>query len=292
MRCTGKASACLICQGPVADCMEKFGFSYSCCPGCGFIFVNPRPDSAELAAWYAGHFSFRGHDTGESLAYWEKGWKQRHERFVLSRLGSRGKLLDIGCGYGLNISLFQEYGGRFECQGIEPDSVVAAECARLTGIKPFVGTFEQFETEEKFDLIFLNQVIEHVIDPRAWMHRIEELLSPEGIVVFGTPNSRGFYSFFLGRKRDPFFHAPLHLNHFASDNISNLIRQCGMETILVHRFSDLRPIGFWRHPKQPKWSAKLFWQMHRPIAKALDLSGLGLLMYVAARKSKAPAHRS
>jgi SAM-dependent methyltransferase len=276
---------CLICQGPVEDFMQKYGFLYSRCSSCGFIFVNPRPNPVELAAWYAGHSSFRGHDTGESLAYWETGWKQNHERYILSRLGARGKLLDIGCGYGLNISLFQEYSGRFECHGIEPDRVVAAECARRTGVKPFVGMFEDFEVEEKFDLVFLNQVIEHVIDPRDWMLRIQKLLTPEGVVVFGTPNSRGFYSRILGRKKDPFFHAPLHLNHFSPDNITDLIRQCGMETVLVHRFSDLRPKSFYRHPKQPKWLAKMFWQIHRPIAKAFDLAGMGLIMYVAARKA-------
>lgn len=290
MRCTDKVSACLVCRGPLADCMEKFGFRYSRCSECGFIFVNPRPDPAELAAWYAGHSSFRAHDSAATMGYWEKGWKHRPERFVLSRLGTHGKVLDIGCGYGENISLFQKYDGRFECQGIEPDSVVAAECAKRTGVMPFVGIFEQFDTKERFNLIFLNQVIEHVLDPRAWMLRIRELLAPGGVVVFGTPNAGGYYSLFLGRQRDPFYHAPLHLNHFTAATLSNLISQCGMETVLVHRFSDLRPISFYRHPSQPKWSAKLFWQLHRPIAAALDFCGLGILMYVAARKLSNPAH--
>ena len=180
MRCTEKVSACLVCQGPLTDCMEKYGFRYSICSKCGFIFVNPRPDSTELAEWYAGHDSFRGHDSGESLEYWEKGWMQTHERFILSRIETGGKLLDIGCGYGQNISLFQEYSGRFQCYGIEPDGVVAEECAKRTGVNPFVGIFEDYQTDEKFDLIFLNQVIEHVIDPRDWILRIGNLLTPRG----------------------------------------------------------------------------------------------------------------
>jgi SAM-dependent methyltransferase len=285
MHCTEKILNCLICQGLLEDCLEKFGFLYTRCRACGFIFVNPRPDPEELTAWYAGHSSFRAHDSGASFGYWEKGHKHRPERFVLSRLGTRGKVLDIGCGYGENIALFQSYKERFECFGIEPDAVVAEECAKRTGVKPYVGIFEQFETAQRFDLIVLNQVIEHVLDPRAWLLRINELLAPGGVVVFGTPIADGYYSRFLGRERDPFFHAPLHLNHFTAATLSSLIAQCGMTTVLVHRFSDLRPISFYRHLRQPRWTAKLFWQLHRPVAAALDLCGLGILMYVAAKKS-------
>ena len=291
MKCTAVLTDCPICAEPVSQCMEKLGFSYSRCSACEYIFVNPRPDPTELSNWYSSHSSFRGHASGESLRSWSEGISQPHERLVLSRIDARGKLLDIGCGYGLNISLFQQYAGRFKCYGIEPDAVAAAECTARTGVSPFVGTFEAFRTDDKLDLIFLNQVIEHVIDPGAWIARIECLLAPGGIVVIGTPNSRGFYSMFLGRQNDPFFHAPLHLNHFTPENLSMLIRRFGMEVIMVHKFSDLRPISFHRHPKQPKWSARLFWQMHRPVAATLDQCGLGLVMHIAAKK-KNPAHKT
>jgi SAM-dependent methyltransferase len=283
MRFTAKLSSCLICNGPISPFMEKAGFGYSRCIACDFIFVNPRPEARELATWYMNNSSPRGYASSEALTEWERSRSHWHEHLLFSKLAVKGKALDIGCGYGQNIELFLSYGARFQCYGIEPDRTVAQSCERRTGIRPFVGTFEEFSLSEKFDLIFLNQVIEHVIDPAQWIQKIRLMLASDGVVVFGTPNASGFYRRFLGARRDPFFHAPLHLNHFTVENLTLLLRNSQMTTVLSHRFSDLQPVSFRRTSRQPRWVTSGLWQAHRPIAASLDALGFGLLMYVAAK---------
>lgn len=281
MRCEQALSSCPICKSPVRPLMRKHDFHYSQCTHCNFIFVNPRPEANELAEWYRSHSSFRKHQGAKDLLEWSGTNPQKYERKILNELKPSGRVLDIGCGYGYNILLFQQYG--LECHGIEPDIVAAEDCFEITGVKPFVGTFEDYQADAKFDMIFLNQVIEHVLDPRAWIKKIRNLLTPVGVAVFGTPNATGFYTKILGRQRDPFYHAPLHLNHFTPDNLSDLLEQCGMKSVLVRKFSDLGPVSFKRSPSQPRWTAYALWQAHRPIAGVFDAMGWGLLMYVVAK---------
>ena len=54
----------------------------------------------------------------------------------------------------------------------------------------FHGTLDEFETDDKFDLVFMSHVIEHVLDPVATVAKIRTLLKPGGVLYLETPNVR------------------------------------------------------------------------------------------------------
>jgi SAM-dependent methyltransferase len=49
-------------------------------------------------------------------------------------------------------------------------------------------TLEGFETDERFDLIILDNVLEHLPDQRVALRRIDELLRPGGVLYLLVPN--------------------------------------------------------------------------------------------------------
>src|SRR5262249_60276142 len=77
--------------------------------------------------------------------------------------------------------------GRADGQGIEI-SRAACEQAWQRGLKVFHGTLDEFETDDRFDLVFMSHVIEHVLDPVATVAKIRSLLKPGGVLYLETPN--------------------------------------------------------------------------------------------------------
>jgi 2-polyprenyl-3-methyl-5-hydroxy-6-metoxy-1,4-benzoquinol methylase len=57
----------------------------------------------------------------------------------------------------------------------------------------FCSLFQDFQTEEKFDTIILNHVLEHIADPVPLLKQIMTWLAPGGKFIVGVPNARSFH---------------------------------------------------------------------------------------------------
>jgi len=53
--------------------------------------------------------------------------------------------------------------------------------------------FETFNTNEKFDTIILNHVLEHIEEPITLLKHIKNWLSPDGVLILGVPNAKSFH---------------------------------------------------------------------------------------------------
>ena len=80
---------------------------------------------------------------------------------------------------------------------VEGSSKLAADMrARLLGESPptiVESYFEEFETSERFDLIEMGFILEHVADPRLILRRMKSHLSPRGVLVIAVPNARSLH---------------------------------------------------------------------------------------------------
>lgn len=111
------------------------------------------------------------------------------------------RILDIGCGLGVYVRKFQEFSR--EAYGIDIDAKRLQQGAATTpGLMLGVGEHLPFESGS-FDVVVLNEVIEHVTDDEATMREAARILRPGGHVVIYAPNrlypfeTHGIY---LGKK--------------------------------------------------------------------------------------------
>jgi SAM-dependent methyltransferase len=106
--------------------------------------------------------------------------------------GARGKVLDLGCGAG---ELFQHLElDRASYLGVDfSDSMLETFSAKHPGVRVVKGDAATFFTEERFDFILVNNVIQYC---RPWMTRsclgnLRRMLAPEGRILLGNvPNRR------------------------------------------------------------------------------------------------------
>ncbi len=97
--------------------------------------------------------------------------------------GAGRKVLDIGCAAGHNLKVFHDLG--FEMHGIEPEFTFA-EAAEKFGVRVFRGYLEDYNLGERFDIITLFHVFEHINPPM--LAKVSALLKEDGFLVVEVPN--------------------------------------------------------------------------------------------------------
>lgn len=140
-----------------------------------------------------------------------------------------GKLLDVGCGEGIYLDLMQKLG--WNVTGVEVDPS-AVERARLRGLLVHHGTLEdQAFTEDEFDVITLNHVLEHVHHPLRLLQECFRVLKPGGIIRIFVPNPvslghRVFRSEWVAL--DP----PRHLHLWSPEGLTRIAIRAGFKVTI------------------------------------------------------------
>lgn len=98
--------------------------------------------------------------------------------------------LDVGCGAGLLCEPLARLGARVTGIDAAPENIAAARAhAALSGLaidyRP--GSVEAL-AGERFDLVTSLEVIEHVVDPAAFVAGLAGALADDGLLVLSTPN--------------------------------------------------------------------------------------------------------
>jgi SAM-dependent methyltransferase len=140
---------------------------------------------------------------------------------------ARGRLLDVGCGYGWYVRLLQNLG--WDAIGVEADRSAAAIGRTRYRARILEGTLEDQRLEaESFDAIATRHSIEHVPDPRQTLLECHRLLKPGGWLGVATPNGRSLASRLFGCHWRG-LSAPWHLHLLNPNALRRLLTETGFE---------------------------------------------------------------
>ena len=146
--------------------------------------------------------------------------------------------LDIGCSEGRFGEALQKARG-CRVTGVElfPDAAAQAQ-TRLH--KVFCSSAESFLSyyDGKFDVIFFNDVLEHLVDPGEHLKACHRLLkSPSGLIIASLPNIRFLFALqeivFRGdfQYQDAGIFDRTHLRFFTCKSMIRLFEESGYEVI-------------------------------------------------------------
>jgi len=205
------------------------------CANCGLIFINPRPTRELLETIYSrsGH-SLKEPISLETVFELEKEYPNStidSERVIktakklLKNNKNVGKfeVLDIGSGYGFYSQAALAEG--YKVMAINPSIWENNIFEKINGFRPIQSFFEDVKFEKKFDLVMLNQVLEHIDDPKLFLGKIHEILSDDGIIIIAVPNLNS-YLVKMGYDGGVFW-IPEHLNCFTKKSLNELFRNTG-----------------------------------------------------------------
>jgi len=133
-----------------------------------------------------------------------------------------GRLLNVGCGSGKSIASIRDRG--WEVSGCDFNEKAVAR-SRLLDVG--IGGIEAQRYEpERFDVVTLSRVIEHVPDPRQTLREYWRILKNSGELVITTPNTALLaHRIFKGKWMH--LDTPRHLHLIAGAPLLVLVRECG-----------------------------------------------------------------
>jgi len=225
-------SACPVCDSP---CYRSFSEPDVCkCGSCKTLFRNPRPTQESVRRSYNDGCTYDAWHQEANAEHWDNLWEHRLQ--FVKRFKSSGLHLDIGAGDGTFLSKTKEAG--FSVIGSEL-SETAASFMRKSSIDVILGQFTEVRLpSEKYDLITLWHVLEHVPNPGAVMDRIRKVIDPEGVLVVAVPNEDN--PIWLNRLMPwnypaafkPFASgAEIHLTHFQPSTLKRLLWTHGFHIV-------------------------------------------------------------
>lgn len=97
-------------------------------------------------------------------------------------------LLDLACGDGLLTSMFSTHFDRIV--GVDASGNHVTEAKKRLPQAHFVeNLIENFETDERFDMVLLLDILEHVVDPVSVLKKAASFLKDDGILIVHVPNA-------------------------------------------------------------------------------------------------------
>lgn len=120
-------------------------------------------------------------------------WNQYHNQLdTYARLAEGPRaldVLDVGCAQGTLALLLAERGHTVCAMDIrQPFLDYAASRHERGNVRFFCGNIMESSPGGRYDLIFANQIIEHLVYPLEFVSRLAALLKPGGRLVVTTPN--------------------------------------------------------------------------------------------------------
>jgi 2-polyprenyl-3-methyl-5-hydroxy-6-metoxy-1,4-benzoquinol methylase len=136
-----------------------------------------------------------------------------------------GTLLDVGCGNGEFISRMASLG--WKVHGVDPDAKAVSH-ARSRGLEVFSGMISDLPVTPCYDVITLNHVIEHAIDPVGLLRECRMRLRPgTGLLIIATPNIHSLGHWWFSRNWRG-LEVPRHLILFSPSSLSELVKRAGL----------------------------------------------------------------
>jgi 2-polyprenyl-3-methyl-5-hydroxy-6-metoxy-1,4-benzoquinol methylase len=150
----------------------------------------PRP----CPSWSPEVTALHQHDLRE---IWDRSiaphiWNQYHDQLAryLAIAGAQPlRVLDVGCAQGTLALLLAERGHHVTALDLRAEFLEYAMSRHTHGDVRFlqVNALDE-ELPGDFDLVFANQLIEHVVHPQRLVERLRKSLRPGGRLVVTTPN--------------------------------------------------------------------------------------------------------
>ena len=141
-------------------------------------------------------------------------------------------LLDVGSGLGVFSYSVKNIG--WNCTAIDPDERSIAHIKKRIGIQTIHGEFTKVKNTNKYNVITLNKVLEHVIDPTAMLIKVKNNLHNDGFIYVEVPDAEEASK--EGKNREEFFIDHVHV--FSKLSLIFMCKNAGLQTIRVERIKE------------------------------------------------------
>lgn len=232
---------CIICRSnsPLTIVQKFPAYSVLECKHCKYAIVDPLPSPEVLAELYNSveyfdtHMDYDFNSISETEISKKIEFNQKlHLSNIQKYIKEGQKLLEIGSGGGFAIKALQNC--NLKVTGVETSTIAKEFAKEVLGVNVINSSFEDFQTEEKYDIIMLNHVLEHFLDPRAAMDKLSKLLKKDGILYVRVPDHDSFDRRVYNKNWPAYGY--YHISNFSAQSLRLLFEDFGLEVLETKKY--------------------------------------------------------
>ncbi len=222
---------CFACGGiefTVIANKDRYGFdlNYCICNKCSYLFANPYYTKDCLSEFYGKHYAHIYGRSGSERQVFEVGFVNAIQKILpmlRPYIPKVGSVMDFGCGYGGTLAAFPESWTRI---GFDYDENQLSYGRKFDLDLRSIDTIESYDGE--FDVIMLNQVLEHIPNPILLLKKLRRYLKPNGVLYIEVPGFEAIINKGIDL-RLAFKNA--HRHFFCLDSLSEIARYADLKMI-------------------------------------------------------------
>jgi len=231
-----ETTKCPICG---TDKSSKLFFKYYRrlvkCQKCHLIYTNPRIKKEYIKKLYSSHY-FKNNQSSvvgyKNYQADETKIRLTFKRRILEIMKNikTGKLLDLGCAMGFFVDESQKLG--WQADGIEISDYAVKYSQTQLHLNIKQGDIQDVHLENnRYDLITMWDVIEHLSDPKDVLNKINKALNKDGVLVFSTPDIGSIPAKVSGHHWIGYKLSDEHLTYFSLETLKLLCEKTGFKII-------------------------------------------------------------
>lgn len=202
----------------------------------GFKQLGPIPSKSALAEFYATQYY---PNAPLSLSDAEKKYIHHEAQLALLTIAPRkaeASLLDLGCGPGF-------FSQELNLLGWQVRACDYARAALQANTPELVSHFiecdiEQYSatSEERFGLVNLQNVLEHLRDPMSLLENVRRLMTASSVLRVKVPNDYSAFQQYLeseGYSQPTWVSTPDHINYFNFGSLKTTFEKLGFKILSI-----------------------------------------------------------
>ena len=191
------------------------------CDLCGMGFLTPIPAQQEWDEYYMLFSKYAIAATTNSND--QSRFDRIADFFASANIADSSSVLDIGCSNGGLLETLAKRGFN-KLTGVDPAPISPQFLREGSNVQYIQATINNFTSSLYYDVISLEQVLEHLVEPRTIIKKIAEMQMPGGLIYIGVPNGKNFTQSTDG----PFQQFSVeHVNFFSLSVLKTLMHDFG-----------------------------------------------------------------
>ena len=209
-------------------------FNIDSCVSCNFKFTNPRPSEKKVHKYYQSD-NYISHTSSKkglfnTIYHTVRNYQFKKKYSIINSLTTKDEktILDVGCGTGEFLNYFKQK--NWLTKGVETDKKAREHAIEKYNCSVDDKIDKIIKSGEKFDIITLWHVLEHVYDFKDYLYKLKGVLNKGGHIILGLPNCNSYDANYY-KENWYAFDLPIHVSHFTQNDIKALVKEIGFSSL-------------------------------------------------------------
>jgi ubiquinone/menaquinone biosynthesis C-methylase UbiE len=229
---------CPSCRNPEFKVLvkeDRHGISCEArlCTSCGLVFSSPHVALESIEYFYNHIYGRLNYKTSTPKHLFSQVQGDNIFNFISEFSKDIKSIVDIGAGSGDVVKVFSAKLENAQVIGIDYNEELVNRFKATRNSKMVVGGVEELEHgEQKFDLIILSHVLEHIVDLQGFFKKIKTLLNQNSLIYIEVPGIFGYFrdSHYYEHSFE-IFHTIAHVYNFTLMTLQRVLEENGFEII-------------------------------------------------------------